>query len=241
MERGDFCAELARIFTLCEIPQPSEEQATLFYRFAEHLVSENQRYNLTAITEPRAVILRHFADSACLSRFIPEGATLLDVGCGAGFPALPLAIMRPDLTITAMDATKKRVDFVSGTAALLGLSKIKTICGRAEELARTELQAFFDCVTARAVAELRILSELCIPFVRVGGLFLSMKAKSASEELAAAQAGIGTLGARLVRREDFSLSDGDEVLSRTALLFEKMRRTPPAYPRPYARMLKKPL
>ena len=241
MEKTEFTRELCRVFALCDIPSPSEEQAALFYRFAEHLVSENERYNLTAITEPRAVILRHFADSACLCRYLPTGATLLDVGCGAGFPTLPLAIMRPDVSITAMDATKKRVDFVAGTAELLGLSSVTAVCGRAEDLAKTELREHFDCVTARAVAELRVLSELCIPFLRVGGLFLSMKAKNASEELAAAQAGIGTLGARLKERDDFVLTDGEEELSRTALVFKKSKPTPTAFPRPWARMQKKPL
>ena len=241
MEKTDFYNELTRVFDLCHIPAPRAEQGELFYRFAAHLLAENERYNLTAITEPRAVILRHFADSACLCRYLPEGVSLLDVGCGAGFPTLPLAIMRPDVKITAMDATKKRVDFVTGAAELLGLSNVKTVCGRAEDLAATELREHFDCVTARAVAELRVLAEICIPFLRVGGTFLSMKAKNASEELAAAAAGIGTLGARLSAREDFTLTNGEEELSRTALVFKKNKPTPPAFPRPWARIQKKPL
>lgn len=241
MEKTDFYNELTRVFDLCHIPTPSEEQSELFYRFATHLLAENERYNLTAITEPRAVILRHFADSACLCRYLPEGVSLLDVGCGAGFPTLPLAIMRPDVKITAMDATKKRVDFVAATAALLGLSNTETVCGRAEDLAATELREHFDCVTARAVAELRVLAEICIPFLRVGGTFLSMKAKNASEELAAASAGIGTLGAHLSAREDFTLKNGEEELSRTALVFKKNKPTPPTFPRPWARIQKKPL
>ena len=241
MEEKEFEQELTRVFALCDIPLPSGEQTALFYRFAAHLCAENERYNLTAITEPRAVILRHFADSACLCRYLPENATLLDVGCGAGFPTLPIAVMRPDLRITAMDATKKRVDFVADTAALLGLANVTAVCGRAEDLAKTEMREHFDCGTARAVAELRVLSELCIPFLRVGGLFLSMKAKNASEELTAAQAGIGTLGARLFRREDFVLTDGEEELSRTAFFFKKHKPTPDGFPRPWARMMKKPL
>lgn len=241
MEKTEFTGELCRVFALCDIPVPSEEQAALFYRFAEHLCEENTRYNLTAITEPHAVILRHFADSAYLFNFLPAGGSLLDVGCGAGFPTLPLAIMRPDLHITAMDATKKRVDFVSATAELLGLTNVTAICGRAEELAKTELREHFDCVTARAVAELRVLAEISIPFVRVGGRFLCMKATSASEELAAAQAGIGTLGARLTAREDFVLTDGQEELSRTALVFQKNKPTPQGFPRVWARIQKKPL
>lgn len=241
MEKAEFYSELARVFALCNIPAPGEAEGELFYRFAEHLVTENERYNLTAITEPHAVILRHFADSACLCRFLPADLSLLDVGCGAGFPTLPLAIMRPDLRITAMDATKKRVDFVSETAKLLGLTNVTAVCGRAEDLAKTELREHFDCVTARAVAELRVLAEISVPFVRVGGRFLCMKAKSADEELATAQAGIGTLGARLTAREDFSLTDGQEELCRTALVFKKNKPTPQGFPRAWARIQKKPL
>ncbi len=240
-DRVVFTDALAAIFAENGIPLPSEAQSNVFYRLTEHLLSENERYNLTAITDLPGILLRHYADSVCCAKYIPEGATLLDVGCGAGFPTLPIAIMRPDLRITAMDATKKRVDFVAGCAALLDLPNVRTVCGRAEDLARGELREAFDCVTARAVAELRILAELCIPFVRMGGVFLSMKAKNADEELAAAQAGIGTLGARLTAREDFCLTGNGEALERVALSFTKVRQTPPTYPRPYARMKKKPL
>ena len=240
-DRTAFADALGAIFAENHLPMPSEAQAEAFYRLTEHLLAENERYNLTAITDLPGILLRHYADSVCCAQYIPEGVTLLDVGCGAGFPTLPLAIMRPDLRITAMDATKKRVDYVAGCASLLDLPHVSAICGRAEDLARGELREAFDCVTARAVAELRILAELCIPFARMGGVFLSMKAKSANEELAAAQAGIGTLGARLTSREDFSLTGNGETLDRVALLFTKTRQTPPTYPRPYARMKKKPL
>lgn len=241
IDRGAFEASLAALFEENGITPPSEAQTEAFYRLTAHLLAENERYNLTAITDLPSILLRHYADSVCCEKYIPEGATLLDVGCGAGFPTLPLAIMRPDLRITAMDATKKRVDFVADCASLLGLSNVRAVCGRAEELAAGEMRASFDCVTARAVAELRVLAELCIPFVREGGIFLSMKAKSASEELAAAQAGIGTLGARLSKREDFALTGNGEILDRAALLFKKIRPTPPTYPRPFARIKKKPL
>ena len=241
IDRGAFEASLAALFEENGITPPSEAQTEAFYRLTAHLLAENERYNLTAITDLPSILLRHYADSVCCEKYIPESATLLDVGCGAGFPTLPLAIMRPDLRITAMDATKKRVDFVADCASLLGLSNVRAVCGRAEELAAGEMRASFDCVTARAVAELRVLAELCIPFVREGGIFLSMKAKSASEELAAAQAGIGTLGARLSKREDFALTGNGEILDRAALLFKKVRPTPPTYPRPFARIKKKPL
>lgn len=241
-EQAIFSEELTAVFAangLADLLTPAACEA--FYRLTEHMLAENARYNLTAITDRPGILLRHYADSLLCARYLAPGTRLLDVGCGAGFPTLPLAICRPDLHITAMDATEKRVSYVAGCASLLGLSNVETVCTRAEERARGPLRESFDCVTARAVAGLRTLAELCIPYVRVGGAFLAMKAKSAEEELAAATAGIGTLGCRLEKKEEVTLRGGEESLSRTALLFRKVRATPEAYPRPYARMLKKPL
>lgn len=241
-EQEAFFQEIQAVFAangLLDLATPSvcEKLAAL----TDHMLAENERYNLTAITDRAGIILRHYADSLLCARYLAPGTRLLDVGCGAGFPTLPLAICRPDLAITALDATEKRVRYVAGSAALLGLTHVTTVCARAEDYAKGAARETFDCVTARAVAPLRTLAELCIPCVRVGGLFLAMKAKNAEEELAAASAGIGTLGCRLVKKEEVTLVGHGEALCRTALLFQKERPTPPAYPRPYARMLKKPL
>ncbi|MBQ8350434.1 MAG: 16S rRNA (guanine(527)-N(7))-methyltransferase RsmG [Clostridia bacterium] len=245
MEREDFllfCEELRAVFLkndLGELLTPAACEQ--FYRLTAHMLEENEHYNLTAIKDRAGIILRHYADSLLCARYLAPGTRLLDVGCGAGFPTLPLAICRPDLQITALDATEKRVRYVAGCAELLGLSNVETVCARAEEYAKGQARESFDCVTARAVAELRTLAELCIPCVRNGGLFLAMKAKNAEEELAAAAPGIGTLGCRLTKKENVTLYGGEETLSRTALLFTKIKNTPENYPRPYARMLKKPL
>lgn len=237
-----FVARLRACFAECGLEELlDDEKCALFFRLYTRLVEENEKYNLTAVTDEAGVILKHFADSAACARFLPCGASLLDVGCGAGFPSLPLAVLRPDLRITALDATAKRVQYVTDTAALLGLSNVTGVTARAEEHAKTAARESFDCVTARAVANLRALSELCLPFVRVGGLFLSMKATGAREELEDARRAIGTLGGRVERVEDFSLNDGTEVLSRTAILIRKAKPTDPAYPRAWARILKKPL
>jgi 16S rRNA (guanine527-N7)-methyltransferase len=245
MEREDFeafCEELRAVFAqngLSDLLTPARCES--FYRLTAHMLAENEHYNLTAIKDRAGIILRHYADSLLCARYLSTGTRLLDVGCGAGFPTLPLAICRPDLQITALDATEKRVRYVAGCAEMLGLSNVETVTARAEDYAKGAAREGFDCVTARAVAELRTLAELCIPCVRIGGLFLAMKAKNAEEELAAAAPGIGTLGCRLTKKETIALQGGGEVLNRTALLFTKTRATPEAYPRPYARMLKKPL
>lgn len=217
------------------------EKSVAFFRLYTRLSEENKKYNLTAVTDEAGVILKHFADSASCARYLPKGASLLDVGCGAGFPSLPLAIVRPDLAITALDATAKRVKYVTDTAALLSLTNVTGVTARAEEYAKVPMREAFDCVTARAVANLRALSELCLPFVRVGGLFLSMKATGAREELEDARRAIGMLGAKVEKVEDFTLSDGGEELSRTAILIRKAKPTDATYPRPWAKILKKPL
>ena len=245
MENADFlafCEEIRAVFAengMAALLTPTACEQ--LYRLTAHMLAENERYNLTAITDQPGIILRHYADSLLCARYLTPGTRLLDVGCGAGFPSLPLAICRPDLSITALDATEKRIHYVAGCAELLSLSNVQTVCARAEDYAKGEARESFDCVTARAVANLRTLAELCIPYVRVGGSFLAMKAKSAEEELAAAQAGIGTLGCRLEKKEEILLSGGGESLCRTALIFKKHKPTPENYPRPYARMLKKPL
>lgn len=241
MERTEFTDGLYRIFALNGLDTYLDDaRAEKFFLLCEHLVRENEKYNLTAVTDPHAVIFRHLADSVCVAPYLPSGS-LIDVGCGAGFPSLPLAIVRPDIRVTALDSTKKRTDYVAGCAELLGLSNISVICARAEDAAKSELRESFDCATARGVAELRILAELCLPFVKVGGLFLAMKGKNADEEAAAARAGIGTLGAKPEVRHDLTLTNGEEVLERPALLYRKERKTPDAYPRAYARICKKPL
>ena len=145
------------------------------------------------------------------------------------------------ISITALDATAKRVNYVTDTAALLSLTHVAGVAARAEEHATTPARESFDCVTARAVANLRALAELCLPFVKVGGLFLSMKATGAREELEDARRAIGALGGRVEKVEDFTLTDGTEVLSRTAILIRKVKPTDKAFPRAWAKILKKPL
>ena len=220
----------------------SKDAAEKLFLLTERMLEENEKYNLTAITEPKKVILHHYADCATLSKLLPKGASVIDVGCGAGFPTLPLAILRPDLKITAMDSTAKRVNYVAESAALLSLDGVRAITMRAEDGGRDgALREKFDFATARAVAEMRILAELCLPFVKVGGKFIAMKGKNAEFELSAAKKALSMLGGRNTVCEEISLKGEDETLTHPLIVIEKKEKTPGAYPRPYAQISKKPL
>ncbi len=214
--------------------------AERFRQLTERMLTVNEVMNLTAITEPDDVILKHYADSLTAARFIGQGSTVIDVGCGAGFPSLPLAIARPDLRITALDSTSKRIEYIRETAEILGLSNITCVCARAEDLSKTpEYREKFDVSLARAVARLNVLSELCMPYVRVGGQFLAMKA-NAAEELSEAGNAFRKLCGQLVRAESFRLVS-EEDNPRTIIEVKKISQTPKNYPRNNAQIKKKPL
>lgn len=206
----------------------------LFHR----LVETNEHMNVTAITELERVALLHFADSISAEAYIPEGASVIDVGCGGGFPSLPLAIVRPDISILSLDSTAKKLTFVQGVADELSLN-IRTLAARAEDAASgAPLRESFDVAISRAVARLNILSELCIPFVKASGLFIAMKGQGGDAELEQARAGISRLGCDIRSVEHFSLLDSGE---RALIICQKGSRTPAQYPRPYAKIKKTPL
>ena len=216
---------LEKLFSLCEI-----------------FLETNKSLNLSAIRDEKLVISRHFADSLMSAGAFPERTSVLDVGSGGGMPALPLAIARPDLKITALDATQKKTAFIEKAAQLLKLSNVTVVAGRAEELASTTMREKFDCVTARAVAELRVLAELCVPFVKVDGRFVAMKGKNAEVELSAAENAIKTLKCSVLSAKKDVLYDLDgETSERFTLIFEKKAKTPAEFPRKYARIVKDPL
>lgn len=217
-----------------------DNSAELLYRFADLLVETNKHTNLTAITDEQGIVLKHFADSAAISRYIPQGASVLDVGCGAGFPSVPLAIIRRDLAITSLDSTGKKIDFVMSAKEKLGLENLNAVCARAEEYVALNREGF-DVCTSRAVARLNVLSELCIPFIKVGGLFVAMKSDKGFEEAKEAEAGIKKLGAAPMDVSLYSLTCEETAIDREIRIYKKIVSTPKQFPRKYSQILKKPL
>lgn len=240
----DFRQKCIDIFALNpSLPTPTEEQIGKLAALTDIMLEVNKSMNLTAITEETAVILKHYADSLTVAKHIPEGAKIIDVGCGAGFPSLPLAIFRPDVSITALDGTAKRIEYVKSTARKLGLDNLTAIAGRAEEYAnKPEYREKFDIATARAVAALPVLSELCLPFVKIGGYFVAMKAAQGENEAASAANAIKLCGGSQPTVSKLELTaNGIDFESRIIVKSNKTSNTPTKYPRHYSQISKKPL
>ena len=216
------------------------EKAEMFFCLSGLLVETNKITNLTAITDEKDIILKHFIDCAAITRFIPKSSTVIDVGCGAGFPSLPLAICRPDLEITSLDSTGKKIDFVDRAIDVLGLEKSLAVCARAEEFVSQHREKYNVCVS-RAVARLNILSELCLPLVTRGGSFIAMKSNKGEDELDEARQCITLLGGEHSKTDKLTLSSDCASIEREIQLFTKVKPTPTRYPRKYAQMLKRPL
>ena len=218
-----------------------EDAPALLARYGALLLEKNRVMNLTAITQPQDVATLHMLDCATLldcARF--EGKTLIDVGTGAGFPGLPLKILAPSLEVTLLDSLSKRVDWLSQTIGALGLEGIRAVHSRAEEAGRDPaFRERFDFAAARAVADLRLLCELCLPFLKVGGRFLAMKGTDCGDEVDKALPAIQVLGGRLEGRIDRLIPHTD--VTHRVILVEKISPTPEKYPRRWAKMQKAPL
>ena len=240
----EFYAEAKRLFALNAelVTEPTDAQIQSLFKLTEIMLETNKSLNLTALTDCSQILLKHYIDSLTVSKYIPEGAHIIDIGCGAGFPALPLAIFRPDLDITALDATAKRIRYVESTAIALGLDNVHAVAARAEEYVNAGNRESFDIAVARAVAELRTLSELCLGFVKVGGCFISMKGQKGEEELESADRAIKLCGgaSSTVIRADLT-ENGKEIESRRLIITKKVENTPKIYPRAFAKISKKPL
>lgn len=230
----------ARAFGLDLLPV-QQEQFEKYYRL---LVEWNEKFNLTTITEYTGVQVKHFLDSLSaaplLQRAGVNGKTLLDVGAGAGFPGMPLAIAYPDLRVTLLEATGKKVRFLDAVARDLGLENVAAVHGRAEEFAREAKQrAHYDFVVARALAPMRTLLEYTLPFARRGGVLIAYKAVEAERETAEAQRAIKALGGRAREIIPVQLADLDDV--RRLVVIDKIAPTPAVYPRAGGLPKNKPL
>ncbi len=207
--------------------------------YARLLTEANKVMNLTAITDPKEIATLHFLDSTALLTLAElAGKTVVDVGTGAGFPGVPLRLAEPSLHLTLLDSLQKRITFLEGACRELGLTDVNCVHARAEEFAAAHRESF-DVAVSRAVASLPLLAELCLPLVKVGGVFLAMKSVGSDEELTAAQKAIETLGGRVRSVQDYAIP-GCSVRHRL-ITVEKCRPTPGKYPRPFAKIKKAPL
>ncbi|MCL2699259.1 MAG: 16S rRNA (guanine(527)-N(7))-methyltransferase RsmG [Defluviitaleaceae bacterium] len=210
---------------------PAPEQLDRFMAYSRLLLEWNAKTNLTAITEPKDILLKHFADSISVADFITSGQaiSLLDVGTGAGFPGVPIKIMRSDIRLTLLDSLNKRITFLRALAAELALSDVEFIHVRAEDAARTQLRESFDVVVSRAVAALPALAEYCLPFVKQGGRFIAMKGPEPENEIAAAGSLIHELGGGAVSLKHITIPFTD--IRHSLIIIEKQHPTPERYPR----------
>ena len=223
---------------LAEQALPADGVPALLH-YADALVETNKVMNLTAIPEPAEFAKLHFLDSTALLTLAEfRGRSVVDVGTGAGFPGLPLRIVEPSIRLTLLDALQKRIRFLQGVCDELGLADVACVHARAEEFAAQHRESF-DIAVSRAVAALPVLTELCLPLVRPGGVFLAMKAVDSDEEIQSARKAIETLGGALKEVRDYPIP-GSEVRHRLVVI-EKRAPSPAKYPRPFAKIKKAPL
>lgn len=237
---SDFYTDFARLFEENGLGGfVSRETSEKFELLAQKLEETNEKFNLTAITDREGIIIKHFADSVFPSGQLAEGANVIDVGAGAGFPSLPLAVVRPDLRITSLDSTAKKLGFVAEAARELGLNNVTTLISRAEDAGRSaEHREKYDAVISRAVAALPVLSELCLPLVKKKGLFIAMKGPSAFDEAKEAESVITLLGGDKAAFADYTLKNGGAKENRILVLVTKKQFTPTKYPRNYSQIAK---
>ena len=219
----------------------TDDQIDKLRIYYELLIEWNEKMNLTALTEPEDVALKHFCDSILLLSYadIKEGSSLIDVGTGAGFPSIPVKIVRPDIKLCLLDSLNKRLVFLQEVVDKLHLENVNIVHSRAEDGARKpELREKFDFATSRAVAQLNVLSEYCLPYVNAGGSFLAMKGKYSEEEIDNAKSAIKILGGKISKVDTYNLIDTSE---RTIINIKKISATDKRYPRTSAKIKSKAL
>jgi len=217
--------------------QPTVEICERFSAYEQLLLQWNEKMNLTAITEHSQIVNKHFVDSISCQALLPEGCRIADVGTGAGFPGLPLKIVRPDLQVTLLDALAKRLTFLEAVMDTLNLTGVETVHMRAEDAGHSELREQYDAVCARAVASLPVLCEYCMPLVKKGGVFLAMKGTEGAAEAQLAEKAVKILGGEIMEIRDVSWQD----MSHTVVVVQKTGQTPTKYPRKAGKPQKSPI
>lgn len=208
----------------------TEKQLKQFFNYMNLIINWNEKINLTAITDPEEIILKHFIDSLTIVKVVNDADCVVDVGTGAGFPGIPLKICMPDLKIVLVDSLNKRINFLNTVIDELGLFNITTVHSRVEEFARNDLyREKFDVVTARAVANLSVLSEYLLPLVCIGGKCVCMKGSQIDEEFNNGKKAVEVLGGEVDMIEEFKLPNSD--ISRNLVVIKKVKHTPKKFPR----------
>lgn len=206
----------------------TDKQGEDFFKYYSMLIEWNNKFNLTAITSPQDVVKKHFLDSVMSINFLPQGAKILDVGAGAGFPSLPIKILRQDIKLTMLDSVNKKVTFLQEVAKALNMQNVEAVHSRAEDLAsKHNYREQYDVVVSRAVSRLNTLCEYCLPFVKVGGKMVAYKSVETQAEVLEAMPAIKILGGEKPTIKDVSF----EEASRTLVIINKKTKTPPKFPR----------
>lgn len=217
-----------------------EQMCKQFYQYMKLLLEWNEKINLTAITEENEVILKHFIDSLTINKYIEEGETIIDIGTGAGFPGIPLAITKMENKITLVDSLNKRINFLLKVKDALNLNNVEAIHGRVEEIGKNcNHREHYNVVTSRAVAKLNVLLEYMMPLVKVGGKCICMKGSNIDEEIEQSKKALNILGGEIIEVDKMVLPSTD--ISRNIILIKKVRETPKQYPRKPGTPAKEPI
>lgn len=239
MKFEDFEKEIDKYFCKMNV-ESTKNQKEKLYEFMKYLIEINEKVNLTAITEEKEIVLKHFVDSIIIQKYIKKSDNVIDIGTGAGFPGIPLKIIKEENKFLLIDSLNKRINFIKQVIEKLELNKIEAVHGRAEELAQQDkYRKQYDIAVSRAVSKLNILMEYMLPFVKKGGKCICLKGPNIKDELEEAKKAIETLGGKIDKLDEFALPNSD--IKRSIVIISKIKETPSKYPRKSGMPNSKPL